>query len=348
MSLWDRTDWKGGFPFSPTRLRPYGPGRATATGQAVTAATIPDDGIAPLPWRAGIAPLGRVVVPDALTVRVAPASRRFAPRRASLRLIPLEAFAWGGPADLRGSPALPRTRPDHVLIWVASGRMRLQFPRRDVVLGPGDVRYIPAGTAFTARPLSGAGGHVLMIAPELTADLDPALPRTMIAGCVGAGATAFLVTLRDLVDEAARRPDRAALSCHLNLLSLRLSRLEPERDHCPGTPQSPPDRPLVERFLALAAIEMGTWRTLADLAQDLDTTLTQLDRACHQARGRRAVELLHELRLERAAELLRHTDRPTARIAQDLGYASHTHFTRAFVTATGRTPEAFRTQMRTS
>lgn len=346
MSLWDRTDWKGGFPFSPTRLRPSGPARPGPVDQAVTAATIPDGGIAPRPWRAGAAPLGRVVVPDALTVRVAPASRRFAPRRASLRLIPLAAFAWGGAAGRQTDAALPRTRPDHVLIWVASGRMRLQFPRRRAVLGPGDVRYIPAGTAFAAQALSGAEGHVLMIAPDLTVDIDPALPRTMIAGSIGASANALLVNLRELVDEAARSPDRAALTCHLNLLSLRLSRLDPERDHAAATPPTPSDRPLVDRFLSLAAIEMGTFRTLADLAQDLDTTLTQLDRACHEARGRRAVELLHELRLERAAELLRHTDRPTARIAQDLGYASHTHFTRAFVTATGRTPEAYRSQMR--
>lgn len=224
--------------------------------------------------------------------------------------------------------------------------MRLNFPRRAVVLGAGEVRYIPAGTAFAAHPLAGADGHVLMLSPELTVDVDPALPCTTIAGSIGGSAAALLGNLRELVDEAARSPDSKALACHLNLLSLRLSRLDPARDPQPELPGVTVDRPLVDRFLALAAIELGSWRTLADLAQDLDTTLTQLDRACLEARGRRAIDLLHELRLERASELLRHTDKPTIRIAQELGYASHTHFARAFVTATGRTPDAYRTQMR--
>lgn len=343
MSLWDRTGWKGGFPFSPTRLT-VPPHARTAIG-AVTAPVIPETGHQPRPWHAGTASLGRIMVPDALTVRSGPASRRLTPRRTGLRLVPLAAFV-GGVGN--GAQALPRTRPDHTLIWVASGRMRLHFPRHVVVLGAGEVRFIPAGTAFATRSHPDADGHVLMIAPDLTAQMDPPLPGTMIGGNVGPAGAALLVNLRELADEAARNPDPRALACHLNLLSLRLSRLEPEQGHIPGARPASADRPLVDRFLALAAIQIGSWQTLADQAQDLGTTLTQLDRACLEARGLRAVDLLHELRLERAAELLRHTDRPTPRIAQDLGYASQTHFTRVFVAATGRTPDAYRQQMRPS
>ncbi|TGN47149.1 AraC family transcriptional regulator, partial [Paracoccus liaowanqingii] len=281
--------------------------------------------------------------------------QRFAPRRALLRLLPLAAFAWGGSGSARGSsPTLPRTRPDHLLIWVVTGRMRLHIARQAVEMRPGSLRFLPAGTAFAALPLPGAEGHVLTISPDLSHGLDPALPRQVTAGHVGAAGDALLVTLRDLADEAARASDRRALACHLTLLSLRLSRLDPEPDRSPADLQAAarnaapphPDRPLVERFLALAAVELGHCRSLAGLAQDLGTTLTVLDRACLAARGRRAVDLLHGLRLDRAAELLRHTDCPPARIAQDLGYASHAHLTRAFVTATGRTPEAYRHQMR--
>ncbi|WP_256445663.1 helix-turn-helix domain-containing protein [Paracoccus everestensis] len=69
-----------------------------------------------------------------------------------------------------------------------------------------------------------------------------------------------------------------------------------------------------------------------------------LDQACMVARGKRAVEVIHDLKLERAAALLRGTNRPTLHIAADLGYSSHGHFIRAFVAATGRTPDRFRAQ----
>ena len=343
MSLWERTGWTGGFPFSQTHLRPQG--RGTGERIDVTAASVPDAGLPPMrqsPWLRKVAPAGRIHVPDALAVRTGPTTRRYAPRKASIRLFPLGAFTWGS----QGAPTHPRTRPDHTLIWVTHGMMRLDLPRRTAMVSPGDVRYIPAGTAFAATPQTGAEGHVLTISPELTADVDPALPRTMTAGGVGSAGPAFLVNLQELVSESAGTADRHALTCHLNLLSLRLSRLDPEQDHTTSRTVAKADRPLVDQFMALAEQDLGSWRTLADLAQDLGTTLTQLDRACQDSKGRRAVELLHELRLERAAELLRHTDKPMGRIAVDLGYASQTHLTRAFVEATGRTPEVFRAQIR--
>ncbi|WP_378944916.1 helix-turn-helix domain-containing protein [Paracoccus sp. R86501] len=343
MSLWERTGWTGGFPFSQTNLRPVGRGRVDAID--VTAATVPEAGTAPIRHRSWLrqgAPTGRIVVPDALSIRVGPMTRRHAPRKASLRLFPLGGFVWGS----QSHPVRPRTRPDHTLIWVTGGTMRLDLPRQTVLLGAGDVRYVPSGTAFAATPQEGAEGHVLTISPELTSEVDPALPTQMTAGSVGQSGAALLVNLQELVREATNSPDRKALTCHLNLLSLRLSRLDPERQ--PHAPRSTPtaDRPLVDRFVTLADQQLGSWQTLADMAQQLDATLTQLDRACIEAKGRRAVELLHELRLERAAEMLHHTDRPIGRIALDLGYASQTHMTRAFVTATGRTPETFRIQMR--
>ncbi len=89
MSLWDRTGWTGGFPFSDSNLRPQGRGAAEAVD--VTAASVPEAGTAPIrhrPWLRPGAPTGRIVIPDALTVRVGPNTRRHAPRKASLRLFP--------------------------------------------------------------------------------------------------------------------------------------------------------------------------------------------------------------------------------------------------------------------
>jgi len=256
--------------------------------------------------------------------------------------MPLGAFSWGS----RSQMPQPRTRPEHVLIWVTEGKTRLDLPRQGMVLHQGDLRFIPAGTAFASRPQPETEGHVLLLSPELAAAADPPFPATLTAGRIGAAAAALAATLHEMADEAALDPQGKALACHLNLLSLRLSRLDARQDRQdrPPLPELA-SRPLVEQFLALAATQLGCCRTLAELAQDLQTTLTQLDRASLEARGRRAVDLMNELRLERAAELLRHTNSPTSRIAQDLGFATHTHFTRAFVAATGRTPDAYRAQM---
>jgi AraC family transcriptional activator of pobA len=348
MAAFGGGDWNGSFPFSASRLRDL---PRTALGQSdvcrVTASGIPEEGraISSLPPQSGqtrgAVSSGRVIMPDALRVRAMPGSRRFAPRRASLRLLPLGAFVWGSDS----TPPQPRTRPDHTLLWVTAGGLGLGFPRRNHLMMAGDLRYIPAGTAFAAVPGPGTEGHVLLLSPDMVGDMDPPLPSQTISGAVCGQAEALLVNLRELADEAARGADRRALLCHLNLLSMRLTRLDPEPQRAPTPEERSANHPLVAQFLDLAAQDLAGCRALADLAQDLGTTLTTLDRACLAARGKRAVDLLNDLRLERAAELLRNTGWSGARIAQELGYSSHAHFTRAFVAATGRTPVVFRTQM---
>ncbi|WP_282601673.1 AraC family transcriptional regulator [Paracoccus sp. PARArs4] len=340
MSVWDRTEWQGGFPFSPSRLRSQGSGLSQVTEPAILDDGAPQDR-SPQPWESARRP-GAIAIPEALAIRATPAARRFAPRRAGLRLVPLGAFAWGS----RETPAHPRTRPEHVLLSVTAGAMRIDFPRDHLILEPGGLCFIPAGTAFAARPRRDADGRALLVSPEMCAEMDPAFPDRTLSGWLDHGAEALGVALQDMAEDAQGSPDRKTLTCHLNLLAVRLSRMDTTRTRPDTVAPVAADRPLVDRFLSVAAADLGACRTLAEIAQDLGSTLTQLDRACQEARGRRAIDLINELRLERAAEMLRHTDRAPARIATDLGYATQTHMTRAFVAATGRTPETYRTQMR--
>ena len=82
--------------------------------------------------------------------------------------------------------------------------------------------------------------------------------------------------------------------------------------------------------------------TIADLAEDLGATTAELDAACQHRHGKRAVDLVHDLRLARAVQMLRDTSESPARIARMLGYSSLAHLSRAFVAATGRLPDSFR------
>lgn len=258
-------------------------------------------------------------------------------RQSALRLLPLDSFVWAG-RDTR-----PRTRPDHVLIWVSRGRMQVDLPRHRRVLRDGDLWLIPAGTAFTTLPQPGAIGHVALIPRSLADRANPALPKDGLRAFVGHHSALLQSSLRELaaIDPSgpASRNDVA-----ISLLSQRLAALEPNRPRNLMTQSPTPDRMLVDRFIARVVQGIGDCASVADIARDLGSTMTALDNACIAARGRRAVDVVGQVRLEQAVQLLRNTSTTPARIAVALGYSSHAHFTRAFVAATGRTPEMFRAQ----
>ena len=62
--------------------------------------------------------------------------------------------------------------------------------------------------------------------------------------------------------------------------------------------------------------------------------------------GMSPTRFLHSLRIEKARQLLTHTDRPVGEIALETGYHDQSHFTRHFRRLTGMTPGRFRTRFR--
>lgn len=58
--------------------------------------------------------------------------------------------------------------------------------------------------------------------------------------------------------------------------------------------------------------------------------------------GRPAMDFVREVRLRRAAELLRQTDLPVATVAQRVGFASRSSFSRAFASQYGADPRSYR------
>ena len=273
-------------------------------------------------------------------------SRRFAVTRPQVRtpgfrLLPLASFAWGS----RDNHSRPRTNPDHVLLWITAGELRLDFPRRQHVLPQGSIQFIPAGTAFAAFPLR-AEGIALLLAPSILPESEPSFPNQALAGSVGESATALSALFTEIEAEAARHdPDIPALHHSLHVMARHLARLEPVRKSDDrATPISEGQDSLAERFLLVAKGQLQNGLTVAEIAAELGTNTGSLDRACRSAYGKRAIEMMNDLRLQQATEMLRDGDLGPARIAQMLGYTSLAHFTRAFVSATGHNPEAYRRQ----
>lgn len=318
MSAFQHLHRQNGFPFSPSVI---------AAGRPVSASGV-NAPVMPDPERRGLVTAFQPELPQGYR----------AVHRDGFRLLPLEAFAWGS----RTNPPKPGTRPDHVLIWVVEGQALLSFAYGDKRLRAGELRYIPAGTAFAAMPDTGVRGHVALIAARLADAAMPPLPRRTMTLRVGPHDDKIRATLHELALETSRANPRT-LSCLINLLSLRLGLLSP--GNAPGcAARTRPDRPLVDRFLDLARQRLGGAQTVAELAAELDGSVALLDQACLAAHGKRAIELIHDLQVECAARLLRDTAQPTHRIAADLGYSSHAHFVRAFAAATGRRPDVFRAQ----
>ena len=98
----------------------------------------------------------------------------------------------------------------------------------------------------------------------------------------------------------------------------------------------------MQAYLELAGREMGRGRTIADLADALGTTAAGLDEACRKHRGCSALDLLYELRLDRARSMLADPRHNLPQIAEELGFTGPAHMNRVFMAATGRPAEAFR------
>ncbi|UFM63514.1 AraC family transcriptional regulator [Paracoccus sp. MA] len=264
-----------------------------------------------------------------------------------LRLIPLSGFHWGGATRSRTAPPAPRVRGDHVLIRPGSGMVTVQFPRHNRPVTGGRLAFIPAGTAFSLKPPPDVAGQALLIPPDWFRDQP--LPRGFRCGLPAPEDAGILgPAILALAEGAARHPGGDEATRHqLGLIAVALSRLEDR----PGRPEPRGDsiaeaRPLTERFLQLARQELDRSQTIAEMAGRLGCTQAHLDRACRQSRGRGALDLLYDLRLQAATEALRASAKPIPEIAEELGYAGLGHFMRAFQAATGRTPEAYRALMR--
>jgi AraC-like DNA-binding protein len=104
--------------------------------------------------------------------------------------------------------------------------------------------------------------------------------------------------------------------------------------------------PLIERVLAHVAQAWrdGRWRPLplGRLAQAAGVTPAWLIRLFVREVGASPIEALRLLRLDRAAQLLARGEMPVAEVASRSGFADPFHFSRAFRTAYGRSPRAFR------
>lgn len=228
--------------------------------------------------------------------------------------------------------------------WVDAGRMRHEWDGRIQELGVGDVVLLHPGHRHRISAAAPGASHIVL-------SVEPALFRRIAA------------RLRPQVPDwpfpdAHQPPTRRHLSPRALARLRSLVELLPLRDQTPADAELAVTATL--RVLAdgnLTADAAPSWLVAAVEALDDPVVAARgvsafitacgrasavVCRACRRYHGCRPNQLVECARLDHAARLLRSSAREIPAIAAACGYASLSHFYRAFARRFTATPAAFR------
>ncbi|KUL51734.1 transcriptional regulator [Streptomyces sp. NRRL F-4489] len=244
----------------------------------------------------------------------------------------------------------------HHLLLLDRGRLVHCVDFREHELTPGDLLWSRPGQVQHFGDLAGAEGRLVLFESGF---LDPA--------------TAAAARIEDWYGPAVRRPEPAAaraldealgqlhrefgalgglpLEVHLDVLRHLLAVLVLRAAHPGGAADGPGDGTCEagETYLRFRdAVERGFTRSrrVADYARALGYAPRTLSRATEAVAGVGAKEFIDRRVVLEAKRLLAHGDQPAARIADRLGFADATNFTKFFQRQAGVTPIAFREAVR--
>ncbi len=102
----------------------------------------------------------------------------------------------------------------------------------------------------------------------------------------------------------------------------------------------------LRRALGYIEAHIGERVTAADTARAAGVHPVYLQRLFKAALGMTMVQYVTSKRVDRAAYLLRHTAKPAAQIAREVGFGSRQQFYRSFVREKGEAPQAYRLRHR--
>ena len=88
--------------------------------------------------------------------------------------------------------------------------------------------------------------------------------------------------------------------------------------------------------------------TREDLARHVGVSPGHLTQLLKERTGRSFVELLREVRVQAACELLVQTDKPLAEVAADCGFCDQSYLTHVFKALRGMTPKQYRDNSRSA
>ncbi|MBK5945135.1 AraC family transcriptional regulator [Rhodobacter veldkampii DSM 11550] len=250
--------------------------------------------------------------------------------------MPVMRLAAGGRWRVEAMRALS----EPLLLWFTRGQGRITLGGSTRGYGTHNAIFIPAGVMHSFDLAPQSHGTALFFGAGTDVALPPSAQHLRIRE---AGPQAELSGILDQIQrelDSARPGAERAAQHHLGLLSVWLERqIAAQADEPRAIPAA---RRLAARFTALLERDFRSGHGVADYAAELGVTPTHLTRACREACGRTASDLLQDRRLYEARRLLAETRAPVKAISEGLGFASPAYFTRAFHARIGKTPSAFR------
>ncbi len=256
-------------------------------------------------------------------------------------------YVLGGQGELR--------LPGHAPLRLAPGRLVLvpAAMRHSLCnMGGGQVGVPacePAGLDLEAHIARGeAGGNMVVLCSTISLGLRGAhglidllrvpLSLDVATSAIAAQAMEALLSEMSTARAGARAMVRALLlQCMIEMLRQRLEERDPAVTWLAGLAD-----PGLWRALHAMLDDPGAPHGVESLAEVAGMSRSRFAERFQAAYGQGAMGFLRALRLARAAQMLSEGREPVKRVAQKVGFASRSAFTRAFIEAWGQSPRAFR------
>jgi len=256
-------------------------------------------------------------------------------------------YVLGGQGELRLPGQAPfRLAPGRLVLVPAAMRHSL------CNMGGGQVGLPacrPAGLDLEEHIARGeTGGNMVVLCATISLGLRAThglidllrvpLSLDLAAAPIAAQAMAALLDEMRSARSGTRAMVRALLlQCMIEMLRLRLEARDPAVTWLAGLAD-----PNLWNALRAMLDDPGAPHTLERLAETAGMSRSRFAERFQAAYGQGAMTFLRDLRLARAAQLLSEGREPVTRVAQKVGFASRSAFTRAFIDAWGQSPRAFR------
>ena len=272
----------------------------------------------------------------------------------SIKVVPSRGDSFGTVAgDARG----PHRHDYHQICWARSGSGLHLIDDRPFPIVPGTLTLIGRGQVHVFERGSHIFGASVSFGEELLVDrsvthahpgwlLDPHGPRTVP---VPSSDVSHLEGIHAaLAAETSRPLDSRSIAVQRHLLATLLLWVE---RWCQGAPTASTgaddaDAELYARFLSLLDRDFARRHDTGYYSSALAMSPASLSRTLARVSGRTAKELITDRVMVEAARLLRFTDLGVSEVAVQIGFDDQFYFSRAFKRRHGKSPLAYRAQLR--
>lgn len=241
-----------------------------------------------------------------------------------------------GPVDVDPRPA---AHGGVELSWIVEGHVSYGIGRARFDVGPGEAIVVPSQAEHVTSFPCAMRGAAIWVDAGVVAEIADAIGRDAGPRAKKLTAGARTSSLGAVLVEEMTHPDAGSLlAADAILEAMIVGALRGDREEGRSSPRDPAIAVAVRR------IEDGYADALSvdDLARAAGMSRFHFSRRFREATGRSPYRYLCDVRLERAAELLRRGRHGVTEAALSVGMSDPGRFARMFRARFGATPSAFR------